>query len=138
MRMCGLFCVRLPYAPEPPTRPLSLFASINETNYSSSAKTMQKMRGEPRFFNDTDDLPWHNDYGLYCRKCGAGCAISPPLICRSWVSEASAILPPANPWNWLLAMPVESDDSNLRGSQAGKGAVIAPQTLQDDQQLAPF
>jgi hypothetical protein len=69
--------------------------------------------------------------------CG-DCAIRPPLICRSWVSEASAILPPVNPWNWLLAMPVESDDSSLSGSQVGKGAVIAPQPLRDDQQFAPF
>jgi hypothetical protein len=69
----------------------------------------------------------------------AGCAIGPPLICRSWVSEASAILPPANPWDWLFAMPVESDNSSLSVfSQVGKGVVIASQTLQDDQQLAPF
>ena len=68
-----------------------------------------------------------------------GC-IGPPLICRSWVSEASAILPPANPWNWLLAMPVELDDSSFRAfSQVDQGIVtIEPQTLQDDQQLAPF
>ncbi len=69
-----------------------------------------------------------------------GCAISAPLICRSWVSEASAILPPTNPWNWLPAMPVELDDSNSRTlSQVNQGIVmIGPQTLKDDQQLAPF
>ena len=33
-----------------------------------------------------------------------GCASSPPLVCRSWVSEASAILPSANSWNRLLAI----------------------------------
>ena len=66
-------------------------------------------------------------------------AIGPPLISRSWVSEASAILPPANPRNRFLPMAVESDDSNLRVfSQVGKGVIIAPQTLQDDQQLAPL
>jgi len=26
--------------------------------------------GEPTFFNRADDLARHNDYGLYCRKCG--------------------------------------------------------------------
>jgi hypothetical protein len=44
----------------------------------------------------------------------AGRAIGPSLICGSWVSEASAVLPPANPWNWLLAMPVELDESSSR------------------------
>jgi hypothetical protein len=84
-----------------------------------------ELEGEAMVF---EDFPW----------C-AGCAIGPPLICRSWVSEASAILPPANPWNRLLAMPVELYDSSLSVfSQVGKGVVIAPQTLQDDQQLAPF
>jgi hypothetical protein len=70
----------------------------------------------------------------------AGCAIGPPLICRSWVFEASAILPPANPWNWLLAMPVKLDDSSFRAfSQVDQDIVTTdPQTLQDDQQLAPF
>jgi hypothetical protein len=64
---------------------------------------------------------------LWC----AGWAIGPPLICRSWVSEASAIPPPANPWNWLLAMPVELDDSSFRAfSPVDKGIVtIEPQTL---------
>jgi hypothetical protein len=73
---------------------------------------------------------------LWC----VGCAIGSPLICCSWVSEASAIFPPANPWNWLLAMPVELDhSSSLRFSQVDQGIVtIEPQTLQDDQQLAPF
>ena len=71
--------------------------------------------------------------------CG-GCAIRPPLICRPWVSEASAILPPANPWNWLLAIPVELDDSGFRAfSQVDQGIVMTePQTLQDDQKLASF
>ena len=69
-----------------------------------------------------------------------GRAIGPSLICGSWVSEASAVLPPANPWNWLLAMPVELDDSSfLALSQVDIGIVtIEPQTLQGDQQLAPF
>lgn len=69
-----------------------------------------------------------------------GCAIGPPLICRSWVSEAFAIVATANPWDWLLAVPVELDDSSFRAfSQVHKGIVtIEPQTLQDDQQLAPF
>ena len=70
----------------------------------------------------------------------SGRAIGPSLICGSWVSEASAVLPPANPWNWLLAMPVELDGSSFRAfSQVDKGIVtIEPQILQDDQQLTSF
>ena len=68
------------------------------------------------------------------------CAIGPPLISRSRVSEASAILPSANPRNCFLAMTVELDDSSFRAfPQVDKGIVtIEPQTLQDDQQLASF
>ena len=40
-----------------------------------------------------------------------GRAIGPPLIGRSRVSEASAILPPANPRNRFLAMAVEFNKS---------------------------
>ena len=43
-----------------------------------------------------------------------GRAIGPPLIGRSWVSEASAILPPANPWNRFLAMAIESNESSSK------------------------
>jgi hypothetical protein len=53
-----------------------------------------------------------------------GCAIGPPLISRSRVSEASAILPPANPRNRFLAMTVELDDSSFRAfPQVDKGIV---------------
>jgi hypothetical protein len=56
----------------------------------------------------------------------AGAGIGPPLICRSWVSEEFAIRTVANPWNWLYAMPVESDGSSLSVlSEVDKGIVIA-------------
>jgi hypothetical protein len=42
-----------------------------------------------------------------------GCAIGPPLISRSRVSETSAILPSANPGNRFLAMTIESNESRL-------------------------
>ena len=42
-----------------------------------------------------------------------GCAIGPSLIRRSWVPEASAILPPANPRNRFLAMAVELNKSTF-------------------------
>ena len=42
-----------------------------------------------------------------------GWAIDPPLIGRSWVSKASAILPPANPRNRFLAMAVELNKSTF-------------------------
>jgi hypothetical protein len=42
-----------------------------------------------------------------------GCAMGPPLISRSRVSEASAILPSANPGNRFLAMTIESNESRL-------------------------
>jgi hypothetical protein len=41
-----------------------------------------------------------------------GCAIDPSLICRSWVSEAFAILPPSDSWNRLLAISIKLDDSS--------------------------
>jgi hypothetical protein len=67
-------------------------------------------------------------------------AIGPSLIGRSWVSEASAILPSANPGNRFLAMTVELDDSSFCAfPQVDRGIVtIEPQTLKDDQQLASF
>jgi hypothetical protein len=50
------------------------------------------LEGDPMVF---EDLP----------PC-IGRAIRPPLIGCSQVSEASAILPPADPGNWFLAMAV--------------------------------
>jgi hypothetical protein len=68
-----------------------------------------------------------------------GYAIGPPLVCRSRVSEISSMRPPSNPLNWPFAMPVESDDSSLSVfSQVGKGVVIASETVQHHQQIAPF
>jgi hypothetical protein len=40
-----------------------------------------------------------------------GCAIGPPLICRSWVPKASAGSMPPNPWNRFLAISIKLDDS---------------------------
>ena len=89
----------------------------------------------PRWPHLEDDAVIFDDF-LDCD----GCTIRPPLICRSWVSEASAILRTPNPWNWILAIPVELHGSSFRAfSQVDKGIVtIEPQTLQDDQQLASF
>ena len=66
--------------------------------------------------------------------------VSPPLIRCSRTPKQSAILRPANPWNWLLAVPIKLNDS---GSDAfpriDKGVVTAPiQAMQGDQQLAGF
>jgi hypothetical protein len=43
-----------------------------------------------------------------------GRAIGPPLIGRSWVSEASSILPAADPGNRFLAMAIESNESSSK------------------------
>ena len=44
-----------------------------------------------------------------------------------------------NSWNWLFAVPVESDyPGSSVFPEVGKDVVIAPQTIHDDQQLAPF
>ena len=43
-----------------------------------------------------------------------GRAIGPPLIGRSWVSEASAIFPAADPGNRFLAMAIESNESSSK------------------------
>jgi hypothetical protein len=40
--------------------------------------------------------------------------IGPPLIGRSWVSEASAIFPAADPGNRFLAMAIESNESSSK------------------------
>jgi hypothetical protein len=54
-----------------------------------------------------------------------GCAIVPSLIRRSWVPEASAILPPVNPWNRLLAIPIKLDDSSFSAfQQVDKDVVV--------------
>jgi hypothetical protein len=87
------------------------------------------------FWTDLDRKAITFEDFLWC----AGCAIRPPLICRSWVSEASAILPPANPWNRFLAMPVELDDSSLSAFyQLDKNVTIEFPAFQDDQQVATF
>jgi hypothetical protein len=67
-------------------------------------------------------------------------AIGPPLIGRSWVSEASAILPPANPWHRFLAMAIESNESSSKAfSQIDEDVVtIEFRAFQDDQRLAAF
>ena len=68
-----------------------------------------------------------------------GCAIGPPLACCSWVSKASAILPPANPWNRFLAMPVKLDHSSFSAfNQLDKNVTIEFPAFQDNQQVATF
>jgi hypothetical protein len=64
--------------------------------------------------------------------------VTPSLIRCSRAPEQSAILRSANPWNWLLAMPIKLNDSDAF-SQIDKGVVTALiQAMQDDQQLAGF
>jgi hypothetical protein len=58
------------------------------------------LEGDPMVF---EDLP----------PC-IGRAIGPPLIGRSWVSEASAIFPAADPGNRFLAMAIESNESSSK------------------------
>ena len=43
-----------------------------------------------------------------------GCAIGPPLISHSRVSEASPIFPAADPGNRFLAMAIESNESTSK------------------------
>jgi hypothetical protein len=43
-----------------------------------------------------------------------GCAIGPPLIGRTWVSEASPIFPAADPGHRFLAMAIESKESSSK------------------------
>jgi hypothetical protein len=43
--------------------------------------------------------------------CRLSAEASPPLIRCSRAPEQSAILRPASPWNWLLAMAVKLNDS---------------------------
>src|ERR1700752_4026120 len=60
---------------------------------------------------------------FFCRLVAE---VSPPLIRSSRASEQSAILRSANPWNWLLAVPVKFNDSGSDGfSQFDKGAGTA-------------
>ncbi len=66
--------------------------------------------------------------------------VSPPLIRCSRAPEQSAILRPASPRNWLLAMPKNLNDSGSNAfSQTAEGVETALiQAMQDDQQLAGF
>ena len=66
--------------------------------------------------------------------------VSPPLIRCSRAPEQSAILRPANPRNWLLAMPIKLNDSGSNAfSQTAEGVETALiQAMEDDQQLARF
>ena len=66
--------------------------------------------------------------------------VSPPLIRCSRAPEQSAILRPASPRNWLLAMPIKLNDSGSNAfSQIAEGVETALiQAMQDDQQLAGF
>ena len=56
---------------------------------------------------------------FFCRLVAE---VSPPLIRCSRAPEQSAILRPASPWNWLLAMPIKLNDSDSDAfSQIEKG-----------------
>jgi hypothetical protein len=73
----------------------------------------------------------------FCRLVGE---VSPSLVCRSRAPEQSAVLRPASPWNWLLAVSINLNRSSSDAfSQIDKGDGTALiQTMQDDQQLAGF
>jgi hypothetical protein len=45
---------------------------------------------------------------FFCRLVAV---VSPPLIRCSRAPEQSAVFRPANPWNWLPAMPIKFNDS---------------------------
>ena len=74
---------------------------------------------------------------FFCRLVAE---VSPPLIRCSRAPEQSAIPRPANPWNWLPAMPIKLNDSNSDAfSQVEKGfGTVLIQAMQDYQQLAGF
>ena len=74
---------------------------------------------------------------FFCRLVAE---VSPSLIRCSRAPEQSAILRPASPWNWLLAMPIKLNDSSSDAfSQTAEGVETALiQAMQDDQQLAGF
>jgi hypothetical protein len=65
-----------------------------------------------------------------------GWAIGPPLIGRSWVSEASPIFPAADPWHRFLPMAIESNESS--SNAFSYVVMIAFRAFQDDQRLAAF
>jgi hypothetical protein len=60
--------------------------------------------------------------------------VSPSLIRCSRAPEQSAVLRPASPWNWLLAMPIKLNDSSSDAfSQTAEGVETAlTQAMQDD------
>ena len=66
--------------------------------------------------------------------------VSPPLIRCSRAPEQSAILRPASPRNWLLAVPIKLNDSGSDAfSQIDEGVGTALiQAMQDNHQLAAF
>ena len=68
---------------------------------------------------------------FFCRLVAE---VSPPLIRCSRAPEQSAILRSANPWNWLLAMPIKLNDSGSNAfSQTAEGVETALiQAMQDD------
>ena len=72
--------------------------------------------------------------------CRLGAEVSPSLIRCSRVPEQSAVLRPASPWNWLLAMPVKLNDSSSDALlQMEKGGTAAElRTFQDDELLSRF
>jgi hypothetical protein len=72
--------------------------------------------------------------------CRLGAEVSASLIRCSWAPEESAIPRPANPWDWLLAVPAKFNDAGSDAfSQIDKGVgTTLRQTMEDDQQLAAF
>jgi hypothetical protein len=92
----------------------------------SEFRTLPECEGDAARFQD-----------FFCRLVAE---VGPSLIRSSRALKQSAILRPANPWNWLLAVPVAF---NVSGSgvfsQFDKGIGTALiQAMQDDQQLPAF
>jgi hypothetical protein len=68
---------------------------------------------------------------FFCRLVAE---VRPSLVCRSRAPEQSSILRPANPWDWLLAVPVKLNASGSDAfSQTAEGVETALiQAMQDD------
>jgi hypothetical protein len=110
---------------------LSSFAETAGTNFVSIGQlirisSLPECEGDAARFQD-----------FFCRLVAE---VGPSLIRSSRAPKQCAILRPANPWNWLLAVPVKFNDSGSDAfSQFDKGIGTALiQAMQDDQQLPAF
>src|SRR5271166_4641782 len=86
----------------------------------------------PEFEGDTVRLE-----DFFCRLVAE---VSPPLICRSGAPEQSAMLHPANPRYWLLAMSVKLQKPTFDTLlQVANGAIaVESPALQDNELMSRF